>query len=133
MSQAAAPRHSFPRNLFIPIASQVLAAVLGLGGATWLLVSHIREPVLSSLTVFSISALLLWIGMTMLRGFVQTIRHYGIAPPSRGEWIWSRIEMYVALLLCLIVIASLQISYRHETPRSLRQRFIDYEKTHPRR
>jgi ABC-type dipeptide/oligopeptide/nickel transport system permease component len=133
MSQVAAPRHSLPRNLLVPIASQVLATVLGFGGATWLLVSHIREPVLSSLTVFSISALFFWIGLTMLRVFVQMIRYHGVAPPSRGERIWSRIEMYVALLLCLIAIASLQISYRHETPRSLRQRFIDYEKTHPRR
>ena len=133
MSQVTAPRHLFPRNLLIPIASQALAAVLGLGGAIWFLVSHVREPVLSSLTVFWISALFLWIGVTMLRVFIQTIRHHGVAPPSRRERIWSRIEMYVALLLCLIGIASLQISYRHETPRSLRQRFIDYEKTHPRR
>src|ERR1700694_458060 len=103
MSKVAAPHHSFPHTQWVPIASQVLAAAVGLGGATWLLVGHIREPALSSFTAFSISALLLWIGLTMLRVFVQTIRYHGIAPPSRAERIWNRVEMYVALLLSLIV------------------------------
>jgi hypothetical protein len=133
MAQLATRSRPFPRALLIPFASQIVAALIGVGGAAWLLIQHITKPVLSSFTAFSISALLLWIGLTMLRVVIQTIRYHGAAPPSRAERIHSRAEMYVALLLAFLTIVSLQLSFHRQAPPSLRQRFIDYEKTHSHR
>jgi hypothetical protein len=133
MAQTATLSRPFPRALLIPVATQIIAALIGVGSGAWFLIQHITKPVLSSFTAFSISALLLWIGLTMSRVVVQTIRYRGAAPRSRAERICSRAEMYVALLLALLAIVSLQLSFHRQAPPSLRQRFIDYEKTHPHR